>query len=110
MKYEEALKKVRAEKPKENFMVLEFGYSNKFLLPHSAGAAIVAAMAHAEQLKDGYGDPKRISGIERDAFRVGQMSSQEYEHWKMAGLLNITPDEVKTLMELANKPTPVPTS
>lgn len=104
MKYEEAAKKVRDEKPKENFMVIEFGYENKFLLPHKHGVAVLDAMANAERLQEGYGEPKRILELPRDAVISRLMSSQEYARFKIAALLNVTPEEVKEAQDKAREP------
>ena len=106
MELAEAIKKVKAEKPQENFMVLEFSYNNKFLVPHKDGVAIMAALANAEKLIESYGDPKRIVEIDREHITTRFMAHTEYQRFKLAALLNITPTEVKEMMEAANKPTP----
>lgn len=106
MELAEAIKKVKAEKLQENYMVLEFSYNNKYLLPHKDGVAILAALANAEKLSDSYGDPKRITEIERESVTTRFMSHAEYTRFKLAGLLHIQPDEVKEMMEAANNPTP----
>ena len=102
----EAVKKVKADKIKDNFMVLEFSYDNKLILPHKDGISILSALANAERLQDPYGGPKRITEVERDLVTTKLMSNFEYERYKIAALLQITPDEVKEMMEAANKPTP----
>jgi hypothetical protein len=74
--------------------------------PHKDGIAIIAALANAERLSDSYSNPKRITEVERDLVTTKLMSNSEYERYKIAGLLQISPDEVKEMMEAANKPTP----
>lgn len=110
MTYDEAAKKVRAEKPQENFVIMEFRYDAKFVLPHKAGVALLEAMANAELLKDGYCEPRRIVELDRDSFSNRTMSRKEYDRFKIAALLNITPDEVREAEELAikqqNQPAP----
>ena len=108
MNYEDALKKLKAEKPKDNFMILEFGYDTKFVMPHKHGVAMLEALTNAERLREGYGDPKRITEIERDSVISRVMSHQEYERFKIAGLLNISPDEVKEFADKAANPQPIP--
>ena len=110
MDYADAVKKVRAEKPKENFMTLEFNYDHKFVLPHKDGVALLAAFANAERLVDRYNEKPRIEGVDRDSVIARQFSASEYELYKVAALLNLSPSEVKEMMEAANKPTPVTTS
>lgn len=104
MDYEEAAKKIRAEKPKDTFMVLEFLYDCKYVMPHKHGLAVLGAMANAELLNEGYGTTKRIDELERDSVTSRIMSHQEYERFKIAALLNITPDEVKEFSEKAAQP------
>lgn len=97
MDYAEAKKKVLAEKPKDNYMVFKFDieYSKRLLLPHKDGAALIALLANAEMLDEGYSKPKRITEIERDMVNTWVMSHQEYQRYKIAALLNITLEEVK---------------
>lgn len=104
MELTEALKKVRAEKPKENFMLLEFSYNNKIIVPHKDGVAVLNALVNAERYQDDYNKPRRVVEVERDQFRSTALSYAEYERLKLAALLNLTPEEVKELMELQNKP------
>jgi hypothetical protein len=100
----EALKKIRAEKPKENFMLLEFGYGPKFVLPYEKGVSVMAALTNAESLIDEYGSKKRIDACPRDHIRSSIFSYQEYERYKLSALLNLTFEEVKEMMEAQNKP------
>lgn len=97
MDYAEAKKQILAEKPKDNYMVFKFDteYSKRLLLPHKDGAALIALLANAEVLEEGYSKPKRITEIERDMVNTWVMSYQEYQRYKIAALLNITPEEVK---------------
>lgn len=105
MDYTEAVKKVKAEKPKENFMVFSFdsSYNKRILLPYKDGAALLVLLANAELLDDRYGEPKRIVELERDTCVISAFSHQEYERYKIAALLNISPDEVKIAAEQATK-------
>jgi len=108
--YAEAVKKVWAEKPKDNYMVIEFGYDCKFVLPHKYGVALIESMTNAERIADSYHDPKRISELPRDAVKSTLMSHQEYERFKIAALLNLAPEEVKEAQEKATQPPPPPPS
>lgn len=103
MDYTAALKKVRAEKPAENFMVLEFGYDNKIVVAHKDGVTVLAALASAEKLKESYGENPRISDLEREFVKFQHLSVQEYQRIKVATLLGISPNEVKEMMEVAAK-------
>ena len=93
-KYTEAKKKVMADKHKENFMVITFGYDNIMVLPYKDGLAVMANLVNAERL-DGDYNKKYITEVTRDKQSCQIMSYKEYERYKIAALLNITYDEVK---------------
>ena len=95
MEYNEALKKVQSKKPKDNFMVVTLSYNCKLLLPYKDGLLFMSALANAEQLGDEYGKPKRILPLERESLSSHLMSADEYETYKIAALLNVSPEEVK---------------
>ena len=90
----EACKKVQAKKTKENYLVVELGYSAKLVLPHKEGMLFLQSLINAEQLRDGYGEQHHISGMSRNVLKTEIMSSDEYERIKIAALLNIKPEEV----------------
>lgn len=95
MEYAEALKKVTATKPKENFMAIQTAYDRKLILPYKDGVAFMAALNNAEELKDGYGDPQRISEFDRKSITACVMSHEEYIRYKIAALLGVKPEEIK---------------
>lgn len=96
MDYTAALKKVTGpKKTSTNFMVLEFAYNNKIVLPHEDGVTILAALAQAEVLKAGYGEKPQIAGPTKDLVTSSLMGQEEYRAYKIAMLLNCTLDEVK---------------
>lgn len=95
MDYKEALKKIQAKKPKQNFMLIEISYDRKLVLPYQEGIAFMAALENAEQLIDSYSKPKSIIGIDRDQIKTSIMSYAEYELIKIAALLNVSVEEAK---------------
>lgn len=97
MDIKEAIKTVQAKKSKENFLVIEFNYDKKLVLPHKDGVAFLAALAQAEQLKEPYNEPHSISGVERDIYRTFALSHEEYEQYKVASLLGISISDVREL-------------
>ena len=97
MDYKEALKKVQAKKPKQNFMLIEISYDRKLVLPYQEGIAFMASLENAEQLIDSYSKPKGITGIDRDQIKTSLMSYAEFEQVKIAALLNVSIEEVKHL-------------
>lgn len=108
MDYAEAKKKVLAEKPLENRMVvkIEMPYSRRLVLPHKDGMALLAAMANAEMLNEAYDEQNGIEPLDKDVCRTWVMSSAEYLRNKMAPLLGVKPDELKQYEQPAK---PVPT-
>lgn len=96
MDYKEALEKVQGGKPRDNYMLVTLGYSNKFILPYKDGVTLMATLAHAEQLHEPYNEQHRIGEIERGSITTNVMAHDEYIRFKVAALLGVSPDEVKT--------------
>jgi len=101
MDYAEAKKKVQAEKPKENFMIVEIN-GLELVFPHKAGLDLLAAFANAERF-DGWSSSRRIVAIESRSIESKLLSRKEYEQYKMAALLNISFQEVKDMEERAKQ-------
>lgn len=97
MDYKEALKKVQAAKARGVYMIIQLDWNKKLVLPHQDGIALLTALANAEQLVSKHGEKPRIAGIEQDAFNTTLMSREDYERYKIAALLNLSIDDVKTL-------------
>lgn len=95
MEFEEAKKKVRADKPKENFMLIPFGYDRNYLVPYKDGVSIITALANAERLVNNYGEKPRITGIDRTEFSPQILSHREYELIKIANLLQVDYKDLK---------------
>lgn len=96
MTYEEALKAVRSNKPKENLMTIEIEYNKQLILPYKDGLALLATLERAEVLHAPYNKPPSIVGLDdTDRFKSAVMPYQSYEDIKVANLLGITVDEVK---------------
>jgi len=107
MKYDDALKEVKATKPKENFLLVRLNYDTQLLLPHADGLQLVASLARAEKLIDRYSESKRIVELDKEAITVTPFSHKEYERYKIAALLNCSPEDVKQYAE-AGLPIPEP--
>ena len=97
MDYMEALKKIQVKKEKEPFMVFKMAYDLNLLLPHKDGVTLLSSLISAEQLHIPYGGQHYIGEIKRDQINFSTLSREEYERFKIAGLLSITPDEVLAL-------------
>jgi len=98
MDLKEAIKKVSARKPKDNYMVVTFGYEMKLVIPHKDGLAFIAALSAAEQMEDPYQGKHRINYLDRSKISVALMSGHEYDQYKIAAILDITVPEVKEMM------------
>ena len=97
MDYKEALKKVQVKKEKEPFMVFKMAYDLNLIVPHKDGVDLMNALSNAEQLHIPYNAQHHIGEVKRDQISITTMSREEYERYKIAGLLSITPDEVLSL-------------
>lgn len=95
MNYEEARKKVQADKPKENFMLVELSYDKKIILPYKDGVLFMSALATAEVLSEKYNERVKIGEFERNSIRSELMSYSEYARYKIAALLNVDPKDLK---------------
>lgn len=105
MKYAEAVKKLSTDKPRENYLLLTFGYGNKVILPYKDGSTLLSMFLGAEKFLDDYGKPKRIVEFDKESITCQVMPHQEYRRLKLAALLQITPEELKEYEEQeANKP------
>ena len=106
MNIDAALKAIKAT-PKtvsENFMSIKFGYEKTLILPYSQGVALMATLAQAELLQDGYSQKPRIVSADQDAFTVNVVSRKLYEFYKIAGLLNLDKQEFDSMLEAAKNP------
>jgi hypothetical protein len=95
MTYQEALKKVQANKNKDNFMLIEVNWDNKILLPYKDGLVYLNSLINAESYSDS-GDV-RIGGIKQHDITCRIMSNEEYEQIKIANLLSISLADVKDM-------------
>jgi hypothetical protein len=95
MEYQEAVKKVSNRKVKENFLLIEFYYDKKLILPYKEGMAFVGALSNAEQLHEPYSKPKSITPLERDLLKTTILSHTEYEQIKIAQLLKVSLEDVQ---------------
>lgn len=94
MNFAEAEKQVKAEKPKENLMVIPFGYDHKIVVPYKDGVEIIEALANAA-LKEEYGELPHFTGVERHHFNPTIMSREEYALIKIGALLKVDYKELK---------------
>lgn len=95
MTLEEARKIVQAEKPKDNYMLIPFGYDQKYVVPFKDGVAIINALVNAELFEKSCGFPTKIGPIDPDTFTPSILSKDDYQRIKMAMLLQVHPDELK---------------
>ena len=98
MEYAEASKKIKADKPPENFMTLKFS-DNALVLSHKDGVALLATLANAEMFDKNWGADRRIVSLTTSGYETSPLSRRDYEDYKLAALLNLNLDEVTTMRE-----------
>jgi hypothetical protein len=94
MNYQEAAKKVNAEKPKDNYLVIEFSFDEKLVLSSKDGIAIIAALANAEKFTNHYNEGDKITPLPQGAITTRSLSHKEYIKIKIAGLLGVKVSEL----------------
>ena len=96
MNYKEACALVDKEKFVSNYLQICFGYSCKIVLPYKEGTALIASLQSAEQMSDSYSKP-HIGPFVSDGVSISVMSAHNYRLYKLAGLLDLSFDEVKEM-------------
>ena len=91
--YAKARKEVHARKPENNYLLVDFAYDKKYILPYEDGIRLMAMLEKAEQLYKEFGKPARIQGI-KEHIECRTFSPQEYERIKMATLLQVDPESI----------------
>ena len=79
-----------------NYIVIEFGYSQSYVLPFSEGKTLLSALEHAESIEERYDKPTLIKNIplaNSPKFRV--ISQEEYLKIKMDMLLGLSEEAIK---------------
>lgn len=93
--YQKALKTVQSNKPKDSYMVIEFDYSNKVIVHHKEGIALLTSLNTAEHFEESYSGVSRIEPFDRDKLKASIMSAEEYQQYKIAMLLNVRVQDVR---------------
>ncbi len=93
LNYAKARKEIQARKPKSNYLLVEFAYDKKYILPYEDGIKLMVALEKAEQLFKEYGKPARIHGI-KEYIECRTFSSMEYGRIKLAALLQVDPESI----------------
>jgi hypothetical protein len=106
--YPEAVKKARATKAPENFLVVHI--EARLVVPHKDGVQLLQALANAEKLSNWGSDPP-IAPIDNNTIQSHSMSARQYERHKIAALMGVSVRDVEQAEEAAaqaenNPPTP----
>lgn len=94
MHYDEAVKQVQETKSKSNFMIVEFAYGFKAVLPNKQATELLTALNSAEQLDDDWNEPGRIVPVEDSKISAKPLSREQYEDYKVAMLLNVKTEDM----------------
>lgn len=92
MNYQEAVKKVKASKPEEAYLLITMNYS-RFVMSYKDGLQLMAALQNAEQTDD-WGQINRLKPLEREKVTATPLSAEEYRRIKIAQLLDLSYAEV----------------
>jgi len=72
------------EEREPQMMILEFGYSNKYVVSHETGMQILELMKNCEQYKDDYNKTPEINSIVmKNSFTISIMGISEYKRIKL---------------------------
>ena len=93
--YDEALKHIYSNKPKDNFILVEYDYHKSLLLPYEEGLKLLSCLKQAEVFEEKYSQPKTIVPFNTNDFKTRILSRQDYEDIKIAALLNVTVEELQ---------------
>lgn len=94
MTYEEAVKKVKASKISQPYLLIKLDYNRKLILPYKEGITFIGTLEKAEQLVEEYSKPSRIIPLDSNALEVTILSQEMYERIKIAALLNIRVEDL----------------
>ena len=94
-KYQDAVKKLQASKPKDNYLLCNISWDLNLVFPYKTGMAFIEAMGQAEKLVEEYNKPPGIQPIDRDKIQFRVLSAKEYEQIRIAQLLKVPLDTVK---------------
>lgn len=76
--------------PPKNYLLVTFGYNQKYILPYEAGIKMMSCLEVCEAYNtDDYHNPKITPVDSSDGFDMKVMSQEEYLKLKMAHLLQI---------------------
>ena len=93
--YLKALKKAQSTDLRENYMLIKLSYDCTVCVPYKDGVTFMAALEKAENYHDRYSEPKRIGEFNKDHIETRVLSAAEYLRIKIAGLLNVKPEDLK---------------
>lgn len=98
MEFQDALKQVTTKRDaRNNFLTVNFGYHLKLVLPFNDGMALIKALENAEQLKDPYASVPQMDPLDKSSVEFGYMAQEDYRRYKIANLMNLSYDEVKSI-------------
>lgn len=93
--YNKAVKTSQTKVVKKPYMVINFSYGLKVIMPYEKGIALLATMENVEEFDEAYSGVSRIRPIDRSKLNASIMSSEEYQQYKVAALLNVPVTEIQ---------------
>lgn len=103
MNYEKALEQTKKDKPTQHYLVVHMQYGPKLVLQYDKGIVLLEALKEAEQF-DGTYSANRINPLEPNLVSVSTLPKDQYDLYKIAGLMNVTFNEAKEARDAHLKP------
>lgn len=100
MNYQEAVKKLKTDqalKNPNNYLRIEMSYGFHIVLPYKEGVSFIECLNHAQEYEKNYSTGPVISPIKQDNFKINMMSGEDYRDIKIANLMGVAVEDLKTL-------------
>lgn len=88
MTHADATKKLKTEKPRENYLVVTI--DARLVMPHRDGLKLIEALASAERLARYSSDTPPIESLDEYTLQSRVMGPEEYRRHKMAQLMGLS--------------------
>jgi hypothetical protein len=95
--YADALKKVSIKTKEEQYMLMEFGYDKKCVVPLKQAVTIIECLENAQLFDENYGSKTPTLKPVQNEFRFRMFSEKELKDVKVAMLLDIPLQDIQKL-------------
>ena len=95
--YSEAVNQLKKAPRKGSFLLIEFGYNLKLVLPYAAGVTLMNTLEEARAL-EGFGDDLKLTNGHKQV-QISPYPSLEMEMLQIAEMFNLTLPVVREMYE-----------